>query len=89
MRWMFICGGDGLERAGKVVAARMPEALVPKVGGAAGEEACGGGSGSDVVEITGGVTSEEHLARDTIQNRKANVVKFNVYGVEHEQKGDS
>lgn len=81
MRGGFIGCGDRLEGAGEVGAAGVPEALMPQVGGAAGEEAGGGGCRRDGVEIACRITSEEHLAGMSILNRKANIVKFNVYGI--------
>ena len=51
---------------------------MPEICDGADEEAGGGGCRGDVVEIAGGITSEEYLAGTPILNRETNIVKFNI-----------
>ena len=74
----MIGDSDGLQDVCKVVASRVTEALVPKVGDRACEEAGGGGGWCYRVEVAVGITSEEHLEGTPILNRKISVIKFNV-----------
>jgi hypothetical protein len=61
----------------------MPEALVPQLGCSnAGEDTRGGEFGPHHwVEITVGITSENHHPGSKVLNRKATRVKFNRNGI--------
>lgn len=81
MSWCIVSArGDGSKRPSKRGASWVAESPVPDIGrdGGVGVEAAVERGHTDAVQVTGGVTSEDHPPGSLVLDRKTEIVKVDI-----------